>query len=212
MRGVGVLALYAAEAGFFDDEEIKLLTELAGDISFAVDHIDKQERLDYVAYYDTLTGLANRALFHERLEQRVMNTSEPGHKLALVLLDIERFKTINDTLGRQAGDALLKDVAARMSAYAADVGRLARVDADHFAVMVPEVQSGEELARLIEQRVREVVGRPFRIAAAELRGSAKFGIAIFPGYGAESDTLVRNFEVWVIKSRACGCFYLFYTS
>src|SRR5258706_8070252 len=211
MRGVGVLALYAAEAGFFDDEEIKLLTELAGDISFAVDHIDKQERLDYVAYYDTLTGLANRALFHERLEQRVMNTSEPGGKLALVLLDIERFKTINDTLCRQAGDALLKDVAARMLAYAADVGRLARIDADHFAVMVPEVQSGEELARLIEQRVREVFGPPFRIAGAELRVSAKFGIAIFPSDGADADTLVRNAEAALKKAKASGERYLFYT-
>jgi diguanylate cyclase (GGDEF)-like protein/PAS domain S-box-containing protein len=210
-EGVGVLALYAAETGFFDEEEIKLLTELAGDISFAVDHIDKQERLDYVAYYDTLTGLANRALFHERLEQRVMNTGEPSHKLALVLLDIERYKTINDTLGRQAGDALLKDVAVRLSAYAADVGRLARIDADHFALMVPDVQSGEELARLTEQLVREVFGPPFRIGDSDLRVSAKFGIAIFPADGADADTLFRNAEAALKKAKASGERYLFYT-
>ncbi|HMF51869.1 MAG TPA: PAS domain S-box protein, partial [Candidatus Saccharimonadales bacterium] len=174
-EAIGALALYSDKTDFFHEEELNLLTELARDIAFAIDHIDKQEQLDYLAYYDALTGLANRALFHERLEQSVMNASEPGLKLALILLDIERFKTINDTLGRQAGDALIKDVAARMSGYASEGGRLARIDADHFAVMVPEVQTGEELARLIEQRVREIFGPPFRIGDAELRVSAKFG-------------------------------------
>src|SRR3989442_12270449 len=70
-EGVGVLALYATEVGFFDDEEMKLLIELSGDISFALDHIAKAEKLDYLAYYDSLTGLANRSLFHERLVQYV---------------------------------------------------------------------------------------------------------------------------------------------
>ena len=187
-EGVGVLALYGTETEFFDEEEIKLLTELAGDISFAIDHIDKQERLDYVAYYDALTGLANRALFHERLQQSVVVANKQGGKLALVLLDIERFKTINDTLGRQAGDALLKDVAARMSGYAAaDVGRLARKYADHFALMVPDVQSAEELARRVEQWVGEVFGPPFRIGDSELRVSAKVGIAIFPSDGDDPE-------------------------
>ena len=209
-QAVGVLALYATETGFFDEEEIKLLTELAGDISFAIDHIDKQERLDYVAYYDALTGLANRALFHERLQQSVVNANEPGRKLALVLLDIERFKTINDTLGRQAGDALLKDVAARLSG-SAGIGRLARIGADHFAVMVPEVQTGEELARRIEQRNRELFGPPFRIGDSELRVSAKFGIAMFPSDGADADTLFINAEAALKKAKASGERYLFYT-
>ena len=209
-EAVGVLALYATETGFFDEEEIKLLTELAGDISFAIDHIDKQERLDYVVYYDALTGLANRALFHERLQQSVVNANEPGRKLALVLLDIERFKTINDTLGRQAGDALLKDVAARLSG-SAGIGRLARIGADHFAVMVPEVQTGEELARRIEQRNRELFGPPFRIGDSELRVSAKFGIAMFPSDGADADTLFINAEAALKKAKASGERYLFYT-
>jgi len=211
-EGVGVLALYGTETEFFDEEEIKLLTELAGDISFAIDHIDKQERLDYVAYYDALTGLANRALFHERLQQSVVVANKQGGKLALVLLDIERFKTINDTLGRQAGDALLKDVAARMSGYAAaDVGRLARKYADHFALMVPDVQSAEELARRVEQWVGEVFGPPFRIGDSELRVSAKVGIAIFPSDGDDPDTLVRNAEAALKKAKASGERYLFYT-
>ncbi len=208
---VGVFALYADEPGFFNEQEMRLLTELAGDIGLALDHIEKGKKLSYLAYYDVLTGLANRALFHERLEQGVVNAKEQGCKLALVLLDIERFKSINDTLGRLAGDALLKDLAARLSGYAADVGRLARIDADHFAIMVSEVKSEEELARLIEQRVAEVFGPPFQIGDSELRVSAKFGIAMFPGDGANADTLFRNAEAALENAKARGDRYLFYT-
>ena len=208
---VGVLALYASEIEFFQDEEMKLLTELAGDIAFAMEHIEKQDRLDYLAYYDALTGLANRALFHERLAQGVISAHEQNRKIALVLLDIERFKTINDTLGRPAGDALLKAVAVRMSDFAVDVSRLGRLDADHFAVMVPKFQSEEALAHLIEQRVTEIFGPPFRIGASELRLAAKFGIATFPDDGADADTLLRNAEAALKNAKTNGERYMFYT-
>jgi diguanylate cyclase (GGDEF)-like protein/PAS domain S-box-containing protein len=210
-EAIGALALYSDKTEFFHDGELNLLTELAGDIAFAVDHIDKQEQLDYFAYYDALTGLANRALFHERLAQSVINSSEPGRKLALVLLDIERFKTINDTLGRAAGDALIKEVAVRMTVYAVDVTRLARKYADHFALMVPDVQSEGDLARMIEQCVGEVFGPPFSIGDAELRVSAKFGIAMFPADGADADALFRNAEAALKNAKAKGERYLFYT-
>jgi diguanylate cyclase (GGDEF)-like protein len=209
-EAIGALALYASERNFFHDDELKLLTELAGDIAFAIDHLDKQARLDYLAYYDVLTGLANRALFQERLEQSVINAREQAHKLALVLLDIERFKAINDTLGRAAGDVLLKDLATRLSSYAADAGRVGRIEADHFALMVPELQTEEELARLIEQRVGEVFGSPFRIGDSDLRASARFGISMFPADGTNADTLFRNAEVALKKAKAGGERYLFY--
>jgi GGDEF domain-containing protein len=90
---------------------MKLLNELAGDIGFAVDHIEKAARLDYIAYYDVLTDLANRSLFLERVGQYMRSASSGGHKLAVLLLDLERFKNINDSLGQAAGDALLKQVA-----------------------------------------------------------------------------------------------------
>jgi predicted signal transduction protein with EAL and GGDEF domain len=108
---VGVVALYAYETEFFHEGEMKLLTELTGDIAYAIDHIEKQERLDYLAYYDVLTGLANRALFLERTAQYIRGAASGRRKLALFLIDLERFKNINDSLGRPAGDLLLKQVA-----------------------------------------------------------------------------------------------------
>jgi diguanylate cyclase (GGDEF)-like protein/PAS domain S-box-containing protein len=209
-EAIGALALYASERNFFHDDELKLLTELAGDIAFAIDHLDKQARLDYLAYYDVLTGLANRTLFQERLEQSVIHAREQVHKLALVLLDIERFKAINDTLGRAAGDILLKDLATRLSTYAVDASRVGRIDADHFAIMVSELQTEEELARLIEQKVGEIFGSPFRIGDSDLRASARFGIAMFPTDGANADILFRNAEVALKKAKAGGERYLFY--
>ena len=150
---VGVLALYANEPGFFDEEEMKLLTELAGDIGFALDHIEKEEKLNYLAYYDAITGLANRSLFLERVAQYTRSAAGGGQKLALFLIDLERFKSINDSLGRTTGDALLRQVAEWLTHNVGDANLLARVGADHFAVVLPEVNQEGNVVRLVEKTI-----------------------------------------------------------
>jgi diguanylate cyclase (GGDEF)-like protein/PAS domain S-box-containing protein len=208
---VGVLALYAAEVGFFDADEMKLLHELAGDIAFALDHIDKANKVDYLAYYDSLTGLANRTLLHERLAQFVSAASDGQHKLALVLLDIERFKTINDSLGRHAGDALLKQMAERLLATVGEQSQLARLGVDHFAIVLPQVESEQDLPRIIEDNRRRILEEPFQVNGTELRISTKAGVALFPRDGADADTLFRNAEAALKKAKASGEPHLFYT-
>jgi diguanylate cyclase (GGDEF)-like protein len=206
----GVLALYAAEIGAFDDEEMRLLLELAGDISFALEHIKKAEKLDYLAYYDELTGLANRTLFLERVGQKLLAAASSNREVAVFASDIERFRTINDALGRQVGDDLLRQIADRFRKAAGDESRLARIGADHFAVVSAEAQNEEQLARLTEARLNECFGPPFRIGGSEVRASAKVGIAVFPHDGADADTLLRNAEAAVKKAKASGERYLFY--
>src|SRR3989475_588147 len=211
-EAIGVLALYAAEIGAFDDEEMHLLLELAGDISFALEHIDKAEKLDYLAYYDQLTGLANRTLFYERVEQLLTAAAREERKIALVILDVERFKTINDSLGRQEGDALLKQIAERMSQNDDGSLRVARISADHFAVVGRGAQSEDEVARRVERRMQRVFGPPFRIGDTELRINAKAGIALFPNDGSDPDTLFRNAESALKRAKSQGERYLFYTA
>jgi diguanylate cyclase (GGDEF)-like protein len=205
-----VLVLNADSAGFFDEEEMRLLAELAGDISFALENIEKSERIDYLSYYDPLTGLANRTLFHERVKQAVAAAQRDRRKVGLFVVDLERFRAVNDSLGRQAGDALLKMVAERMAAYSRDATWIARTGADHFAVFAPDISSGEELARRTEQRMNQVFGAPYAIADTELRISARVGIALYPNDAGDAETLFRNAEAALKKAKQTGERYLFY--
>jgi len=207
----GVMALYTGETGFFDGQEMKLLLELAGDITFALDHIAKKEKLDYLAFYDPLTGAPNRALFRERLAQQVTAATREQQRLAVVLLDIERLTIINDTLGRPTGDELLKLIAVRSSSIAVDPASFARLVGDQFAVVIPDVRIEDDVARIVEQKNREIFGASYRVGDTELRVSAKFGIAVFPGDGADADTLLQNAEAALRRAKSTGERYLFYT-
>ncbi|MGH7947728.1 MAG: PAS domain S-box protein, partial [Candidatus Binataceae bacterium] len=137
-RVAGVIILRAREAGMFDEQETKLLNELTGDISFALQHIEKSEKVNYLALYDQLTGLANRTLFLERLNQTIQATAQSGGKFAIVLADIERLRTVNESLGRHTGDALLNQVAERVSRAAGRTG-VGRIAADQFAMVLATV-------------------------------------------------------------------------
>jgi diguanylate cyclase (GGDEF)-like protein len=210
-EAVGTIALYASEIEFFHEEEMKLLTELAGDIAFAIDHIGKQEKLNYLAYYDVLTGLANRSLFFDRVTQYMHSAESGGHKLAMFLIDLERFKNINDSLGRPTGDALLRQVAEWLTQFAQDANLLARIDADHFALVIPEIKQEGELARLVEKFMTAFLEHPFKLNDAVFRISIKVGIALFPDDGSDADILFRNAESALKKAKASGDRYLFYT-
>jgi diguanylate cyclase (GGDEF)-like protein/PAS domain S-box-containing protein len=205
-----VLALYAREKQFFHEEEMKLLTELAGDIGFAVDHIEMQERFDYLAYYDALTGLANRNLFLDRLGQHMRSAVTSGQQLGLFLIDLERFKNINDTLGQAAGDELLRQVADWLKKAVGEADLLTRFSADHFAVVLPNVRHEDEVGRQVERTLDAFINHPFRLNDEEFRIAAKVGIALFPHDGADAATLFKHAEVALKKAKVGGDRYLFY--
>jgi diguanylate cyclase (GGDEF)-like protein len=178
-----------------------------------MDHIEKAEKLNYLAYYDALTGLANRTLFLERVAQFMRSAVSGGHKLALFLIDLERFKNINDSLGQAVGDELLRQVAQWLTHNAAeDVNLLAHVGADHFALVMPVVKQGGNLMRLLDKWMEAFLNHPFRLNDAVYRIAAKVGVALFPDDGADAETLFRNAEAALKKAKASGERYLFYTS
>jgi diguanylate cyclase (GGDEF)-like protein len=210
-RVTALVVLFATGRGFFDRDELALLDEVASNISFALQAVEKQKKLEYLSYYDVLTGLANRTLFLERVAQHVRSAASGGHKLALFLFDLERFKNINDSLGRPAGDALLKLVAEWLTRKLGDASLFGRIDADHFAIVLPEVDRDGDVTRLLEKTLAAFLEHPFRLNDAVFRIAAKVGVALFPDDGADADTLFRNAEAALKKAKARGDRYLFYT-
>src|ERR1039458_7956284 len=208
---IGALGLYAGKAGAFDDEETRLLVELAGNISFALDDIEKEKKLNYLAYYDALTGLGNRTLFLDRVAQYIRSAVSGGYKLAVFLLDLERFKNINDSLGQPAGDEILRQVAEWLTREAGDANLLARLGADHFAVVMPEVKQGGDMALFVEKWMQALLDHPFRLNTATFRITAKVGIALFPDAGANADTLLKNAEAALKQAKASHDRYLLHT-
>ncbi|MCG5510102.1 sensor domain-containing protein [Ectothiorhodospira lacustris] len=208
---IGVFGLQAPDTGFFDEAEVKLLHQLAEDIAFAIDHIDKQDRLDYLAYYDALTGLANRSLFIERVSQYMKTAAAAGHSLALFLVDLERFKYFNDSLGRPAGDALLRHVAQWLTQSIGDASLLARIGADQFAVVLPEVRNEGDVARLLEKLMAVFQDRSFNLEDDTYRVAARTGVALFPQDGKEAEALFLNAEAALKNAKTRGDRYLFYS-
>ena len=208
---VGVIALYASEIEFFHEEELKLLTELAGDIAFAVDHLDQKERLTYLSYYDALTGLVNRGLFLERVTQYVRSAARGEHKLAVYMFDLERFKDINDTLGSFAGDALLTQVAQWLTQNVGEAGLVGRAGADQFCVVLPDVEHAQDVARLLETTMDGFLNHPFHLSEGIYRVAAKVGVALFPDDGEDADLLFMHAEAALKKAKVSGNRYLFYT-
>ncbi len=210
-EAVGVLALYSGEVRFFDVEEMKLLSELAGDIAFALDSIAKRNRLDYLVFYDHLTGLANRPLFLERLAQSIRAVGPAGGKFALALLDIERLRTVNESLGRQAGDELLKQVAARLAAVGGP-SAVGRIGADHFALMQGQVKGRSEATRALAAALNGGFIEPFSVDGQEVRLAAKAGAALFPADGADAETLLGNAEAALRKAKQLGERQMFFSA
>jgi diguanylate cyclase (GGDEF)-like protein/PAS domain S-box-containing protein len=209
---IGAMVLYSDEIGAFDEEEERQLVELAANLSFAIDHIEKERKLNYLAYYDVLSGLANRTLFLNRVTHYLRGAVSGRHKLAVFLIDLERFKNINDSLGQLAGDKLLKQVAKWLTREVGDVNLLARLDSDHFAVVIPEIKQEDDVALLVERWLKSLRDHPFGVRTASFRISAKVGISMYPEDGSNADTLFKHAEAALKQAKASRNRYLFHTS
>lgn len=208
----GSISMWAKETDYFDDDELKLLTELANDVSFALEYLTKQEELDYVSYYDVLTGLPNRTLFLDRLSQQLREHGMRSPQVAVVLFDIERFRMVNETLGRHGGDDLLRSVARQLVEACDGKDNLARIGADGFAVAIRGTRDAADIAHEIENRILSCFRDSYTVNGTALRISAKVGLALYPADGRDADTLFRNAEAALKEAKLSGSGYVFYAA
>jgi diguanylate cyclase (GGDEF)-like protein len=210
-RAVGVFVLYANECEFFHEDELRLLRELVDDVAFAIDHIERQERLDYLAYYDTLTGIPNRILFVQQLSERLREAGTQARHQAVVLLDLERFKDINHALGRAAGDSLLRQVSYWLQEALGGAGVVARVEADVFAIATPLGEDEAEVERYLAGLLDGISERTFPLGDGIYRVAAKGGVAIASDEGMDADTLFKNAEAALQKAKSRNERYVRYS-
>jgi diguanylate cyclase (GGDEF)-like protein/PAS domain S-box-containing protein len=162
-----------------------------------------QERIHHLAHHDTLTNLSNRFSLHEKLDQAIAFCKRNNMQLALMLIDLDRFKTINDTLGHQAGDELLVQVARRLSGSVRESDIVARLGGDEFVVALPGIGSPADAAHLADKIIQEI-STPYMINGQDLRTSPSIGICVSPGDGTEIGDLLRNADVAMYHAKAKG--------
>jgi diguanylate cyclase (GGDEF)-like protein len=206
----GVLLLYARQRDFFDEEEMRLLHELAGDIAFALRHLAQKARMDYLAYHDSLTDLPNRSLFTDRMTQALNAARREKRFAAAIFVDIERFRMVNESFGRKSGDDLLREIGNRLRQVAREQDTVARVGADHFAIAVAPFDRPGDTAYTFLERLDEALAEPIIIEGVELRVAVKAGIAVFPTDGESTEALCANAETALSKAKQTGSRYLFY--
>jgi diguanylate cyclase (GGDEF)-like protein len=165
--------------------------------------LEHAKRVEYLAYHDGLTGLPNRSLFSKLLGQSISEAHRYGRRLAVAFLDLDRFKQINDTLGHDAGDQLLQDVAKRLKLCVRDSDTVARLGGDEFVVLLPEL-SDVKNAGVIAEKILLAIAKPFTLIGHEFRVTASIGISAYPLDGLDEQTLTKNADIAMYKAKADG--------
>jgi diguanylate cyclase (GGDEF)-like protein len=161
---------------------------------------------EHLALHDPLTDLPNRSLFHDRSQQAILSARRDGTGVALMILDLDRFKEVNDTLGHHNGDLLLQEIGARLRTGLRESDSVARLGGDEFGLLLPHVADGDE-ALMLGERVRAVLRRPFTLEGVTLDLEASVGVALYPKHGDDVDTLLQRADVamYLAKEDRSGC-------
>jgi diguanylate cyclase (GGDEF)-like protein len=176
-----------------------------GDLACAFNHMcqgiaAREQRISQLAYTDALTDLPNRALFNDRINQAVVAAERSRGRLAIVILDLDRFKFVNDTLGHHMGDMLLREVADRLHrTLQRRSDTIARLGGDEFAVLLPT--EGLDDAKHVARRILELLSEPLTIEGHIVDVGASIGIAVFPEHGSDADTLMRHADVAMYSAK-----------
>ena len=187
----------------YTDKDLALIERLAALYAIAVQRERAEETIKQMAYYDSLTGLPNRLLFNDRFTLALAQAKRNKQKLAVMILDLDKFKEVNDTLGHNTGDQLLKDVGKRLAVLLRKTDTVARLGGDEFIVLLPTIKrynDSTEIAHKIMQAFQE----PFVIDDHEIHNTTSIGIAIYPRDGGDIDTLMKNADIAMYRAKEQG--------
>ncbi|MCX8085279.1 MAG: EAL domain-containing protein [Rhodocyclaceae bacterium] len=167
------------------------------------ERMQAEQRIWHIAHHDALTGLPNRALLTDRLEQALAQATRSADRVAVMFLDLDRFKSINDTLGHEVGDELLKEIAQRLKGAVRAADTVARLGGDEFVVLLQDITDPEDAARVAE-KIIAAFAPPVKIGPHELRSSTSIGIALFPEDGEDAYTLMRHADTAMYQAKRSG--------
>jgi len=205
----GFFSAYSTEAGAFDPEVQALFVEMASDIEFALKNFDRErqreqtdQRIQYLAHFDTLTGLPNRAQLQEHTLSALEHARTHGTPLALMMLDLDHFKDINDSLGHSVGDGLLCELAKRLGHTLREGDMVARLGGDEFIFVLQG--AGAQQATEAARRVMELIAQPFRVGIHDLKVTASIGIALCPDDGDDMENLLQRADAAMYQVKRAG--------
>jgi diguanylate cyclase (GGDEF)-like protein len=209
-ESVGVLLFLADEEHVFTDDLVELLAKLAENISFALENFDRADektradaRIEYLASHDSLTDLPNREMFNALLHHAIEAAGRYQRRLAVLFIDLDRFKIINDSLGHDAGDALLVKIAGRLRKALRSSDVVARLGGDEFVVILEETADGADVEG-IARNLLAVLSRPLQLSGHECHTTASIGIAMYPSDGVDAQTLTKNADMAMYLAKEDG--------
>jgi diguanylate cyclase (GGDEF)-like protein/PAS domain S-box-containing protein len=195
---------------YYEEKTITPLKDARGEVTHFIsagkditERMQTQERLHRLAYHDVLTNLPNRVLLTDRLEHALSSAHRSDRKAAVLFLDLDRFKIINDTLGHDVGDALLQALAQRLSARVREEETVARLGGDEFAVVLSDLANTEHLPS-IARKILDALAQPFLIDGRELFVTGSIGISVFPEDGLDARTLLKNADAAMYRAKEQG--------
>lgn len=209
-KTIGVITIYASQTHAFSNDEVSLLDELANDLAFGIqslriraEHRNAETKLEYLAHHDPLTGLPNRLLLRKRFDQFIQHANKRDYGLAMLFLDMDNFKEINDSFGHATGDALLIAVVGRLQSMLSEACILSREGGDEFVLLINNTQAADAVAHTAQQ-ILIAMQEPFEVSGNTLHASFSIGISLYPDDGKDFETLRKNADAALYLAKDCG--------
>lgn len=200
---IGCVDIYVGKQTSLGEAQATLLEGVAKLAAIVIQHHEIYEQLKYLAMCDSLTDLPNRRVFQDRLAQAILRAARDNEKVAVLLIDLDRFKQVNDLLGHRVGDALLREVAQRVDGCLRKSDTLARIGGDEFTVLLNPVES-VDAAEMVLRRIVQALQAPLTILDHKIVVSASIGLSVYPEHGEDPATLVRNADLAMYHAKRRG--------